>query len=444
MLSRICSILILLLISTPLWCQVEPSASGGEGPADDDSPMPMSPQVSGSFYPSSVASQIRSNTLSGGVIFTTAYYDNLFANATSKPVRAESYAVTPSLRLDQSTSRTHGGLSYTPGFTFYEPVSALNAVMQNAIADYQYRLTPRLTLSGQDFFEQNSSVFSEPYTYAGATVSGSNDVGSALLIIPYLGQIMNSASGTVGYQFSRNGMIGGSGSYSIFHFSGQSAQTGLYNSGTAGGSVFYSLRLTRSQFIGVRYGYSRTVTSPVAVTTQTQQGSAFYTIAFPNRLSLSLSGGPVYEVTTLTGAPSSNTWGPGGTASLGWQRTRTNLAVSYSRAITSGEGFLGAYTADIANLSAQWLFTPRLSTELSGSYSNLKNATPLIEGTNPTGHTLFGRASLQYTINQHMNLVGEYTRLHQDYGGIAEIANDPNADRVSVTLNYSFTRPLGQ
>jgi hypothetical protein len=118
--------------------------------------------------------------------------------------------------------------------------------------------------------------------------------------------------------------------------------------------------------------------------------------------------------------------------------------VSYSRAITSGEGFLGAYTADSANLTAQWLFTPRLSTGLSGSYSNLKNATPLIEGTNPTGHTLFGRASLQYTINQHMNLVGEYTRLHQDYGGIAEIANDPNADRVSVTLNYSFTRPLGQ
>jgi hypothetical protein len=378
------------------------------------------------------------------VVFTAAYNDNLFTGGTSKPIGAESYAVTPTLRVEQSTSRTHGALSYSPGFTFYEPVTALNAVMQNAIVDYQYRLTPRLTFSGQDFFEQNSSAFSQPYTYAGATVSASNGVGSTFLIVPYLGQIVNSTSGTIGYQFSRNGMIGGSGSYSIFDFSGQAAQTGLYNSGTASGGVFYSVRLTKSQFIGVRYGYSHTVTSPVAATTQTQEGSAFYTIAFPNRLSLSLSGGPEYEITTQTGAPSSNTWGPGGTASIGWQRTRTNLAVSYSRAITSGEGFLGAYTMDSANLSAQWLLTPRLSTGLSGSYTNLKNATPLIEGTSPAGHTLFGRASLQYTINQHMNLVGEYTRLHQDYGGIAEIANDPNADRVSVTLNYSFTRPLGQ
>ena len=444
MLSRICSILILLLISTPLWCQVEPSASGGEGPSDDDSPMQMSPEVSGSFYPSSVASQVRTNTLSGGVVFTTAYNDNLFTNETSKPIGAESYQVTPTLRLDQSTSRTHGALSYSPGFTFYEPVTALNGVMQNATVDYQYRLTPRLTLSGQDFFEQNSSAFSQPYTYAGSTVSGSNNVGTGFLIVPYLGQIVNSTSGTIGYQFSKNGMIGGSGSYSIFDFSGQSQQTGLYNSGTAGGSVFYSVRLTKAQFIGVRYGYSHTVTNPGAATTQTQEGSVFYTMALPNRLSLSLSGGPEYEVTTLTGTPSTNTWGPGGTASLGWQRTRTNLAMSYSRAITSGEGFLGAYTVDSANLSAQWLFTPRLSAGLSGNYTNIKDSTSLGVGTSPTGHTLFGRASLQYTINQHMNLVGEYTRLHQDYGNIAVIAHDPNADRVSVTLSYSFTRPLGQ
>jgi hypothetical protein len=451
MLSRLCSISILLLISTPLWCQVEPSASGGEGAINEDSPMPLSPQVSGSFYPSSVDSHGRSNILSGGIVFIAAYNDNLLTGGAAKPIGAESYSILPTIRLDQSTSRTHGSLSYSPGFTFYEPVTALNGVMQNAIADFQYRLTPRLTFSGQEFFEQNSSAFSQPYSYAGATVSGSNDVGSPILIVPYLGQIVNSASGTIGYQFSRNGMIGGGGSYSIFDFSGQTQQTGLYNSGTAGGSAFYSRRLTETQFIGVRYRFYRTVTdstgtiaNPGAATTQTQAGSVFYTVSFPNRLSLSLSGGPVYESTTYPGTPTSNTWGPGGTASIGWQRTRTNLAMSYSRAITSGQGFLGAYTTDNANLSAQWLFTPRLTGGLSGSYSNVKNSTPLVGPGNPTGHTLFGRASLQYAISEHMGVIGEYTRLHQNYSGIGEIANDPNADRVSVTLNYSFTRPLGQ
>jgi hypothetical protein len=444
MFLRLSLISILLLLSTSLLCQVEPSASGGEGATDDDSLMPLSPEVSGSFYPSSVGSQARSNTLSGGIVFIAAYEDNLLTDATSKPVSAESYSINPAIRLEQSTSRTHGSLSYSPGFTFYEPVSAFNRVIQNALADFQYRLTPRLTFSGQEFFEQNSSAFSQPYSYAGATVSGSNDVGAPILIVPFLGQIVNSTSGTIGYQFSRNGMIGGSGSYSIFDFSGQTQQTGLYNSGTEGGSGFYSRRLTLAQFIGVRYRYYRTVTNPGVATTQTQAGSVFYTITFPDRLSLSLSGGPEYELTTSPGVPSTNTWGPGGSVSLGWQRTRTNLAMGYSRAITSGQGFLGAYTTDNANLTAQWLLTPRLTAGLSGSYSNIKNATPLLAPTNPAGHTLFGRASLQYTLSEHMNVVGEYTRLHQNYGGIAEITNDPNADRVSVTLNYSFTRPLGQ
>lgn len=444
MLSRICSVLILLLVSTPLWCQVEPSASGGEGATDDDSLMPLSPEVSGSFFPSSVGSQSRSNTLSGEMIFIAAYYDNLVTGGTAKPVSGESYSIFPTIRLDQTTSRTHGSLSYSPGFSFYEPVTAFNQVNQNAHADFQYRLTPRITLSAQDVFEQNSSVFSQPYIYAGSTISASNEISSPVLIVPFLGQVVNSVSATVGYQFSRSAMIGGSGSYSIFDFSDNTQETGLYNSGTAGGSAFFSRRLTKNQFIGVRYGYYRTVTNPVAATTQTQSGSIFYTVSLPKRFFLSLSGGPEYSVTTLIGAPSSNTWGPGGGASLSWQRTRTNLAASYSRSIISGQGFLGTYTVDGVNLTAQYLLTRRLTTGLSGSYSNAKNATPLLSPGNATGHTLFGRASLEYAISEHMRVVGEYSRIHQSYGGIAEIANDPNADRVSVSLNYQFMRPLGR
>jgi hypothetical protein len=450
MLSRIFTISILLLISAPLWGQVQPSAYGGSGSTDDDSYMPMSPQISGSFYPSSAGSQMRSNILSGGVVFTSAYTDNLLTGGTSKPVSAESYAIFPTIRLDQTTARTHGDLSYSPGFTFFEPVTALNAVNQNAAADFQYRLTPRITFSGQDVFEQNSSVFSQPYLYAGATISGSGNVGSPILIVPFLGQVANSVSATIGYQFSRNSLIGGSGSYSVFDFSGNTPETGLYNSGSEGGSAFYSRRLSKTQFIGVTYGYSHTVANPGAATTETQSttvtqsGSAFYTVHFPNRLTLSLSGGPEYSVTTLTGLPSSDTWGPGGSGSLSWQKTRTNLVVSYSRAISSGQGFLGTYTVDGANLSAQWLITRRLNAGLSGSYSNAQNATPLLTAGVPTGHTLFGRASFGYALTEHMQLVGEYIRLHQSYSGIAEISNNPNSDRVSVSLNYSFMRPLGR
>jgi hypothetical protein len=444
MLRRVSISLAVLLFAAPIWCQVEPSASGGSGESSDDSPMPLTPQVSGSFYPSSTGSQAHTNTLSGGVVVTASYIDNVLTGGSTTPLSAESYFISPTIRFDESASRTHAALAYSPGFTFYDPTTALNQVNQNLIGSYQYRVTPRVSLSIQDVFEQNSSIFSEPYTFSGATVSASPDSGGPILIVPYVGQIWNSTQGTIGYQFSRSSMIGASGSFSLFNYAGAAQQTNLYNSDSGGGGVFYSRRLTKTQYFGVTYHYSRTVTSPVTATSQSDSGSAFYTLYLGNRMTLSVSGGPEYSTTSFTGIPNSHTWGPSGSASLGWQQRHTNFALSYSRAITTGQGFLGTYTAQGANITAQWQITRRFSSGLNGSYSNVANATTFVGSGNPTGHTLFGRASVQYALTEHMNVIGEYSRLHESYQGISEIANDPNADRVSVTLNYQFTRPLGQ
>jgi hypothetical protein len=426
-----------------VWCQVEPSASGGSGETSDDSLMSLPPQVSGAFYPSTVGSQERSNTLSAGIITSAAYVDNVLPGETSQPISGETYSTTANIRLAMKTGRSSGGLTYSPGFIFFEPTTELNSFTQNVAADFQYRVSPRLTLSAQDVFQQNSTEFSQPYTFAGATISGGEESTAPLILLPYVGQVMDFTNVHLGYQFSRLSMIGGSGSFSTFDFSNLTQYSGLYDSIAGGGSVFYSRRLGRRQYMGLSYRYSISESSPISSTTESQYGSAFYSILLAHGLSVSVIGGPEYSTTTVPGSVASHTWAPSGSISAGWQKSRANLAATYSRSVMTGWGLLGAYTTDNGSLALQWQFTRRLFGGVNGNYANTKNATPQITSFVETGHSLFGRASLQYALSQHLNLVGEYSRLHQAYR-ITEILNNPDVDRVAVSLQYSLTRPLGQ
>lgn len=442
--TKILLSIVALLGSCPAWCQVEPSASGGSGSTDDDSAMSFTPAVSGAFYPASVGATERSNVLSVGVATTVGYDDNVLVGETTKPVSAESYNIVPTIGVAQTTARTRASLTYVPGFTFYEPVTELNRVTQNAVADFSYRLTPRATLSAQEMFQQNSTVFSQPYLFAGAGMSGSAEASSPILLVPYAGQVMDTTSGHFGYQFSRSSMIGGSGYYSLFHFSDVGQTVGLYNSNSGGGSAFYTRRLTRSQYLGAEYRYSVAVTNPVASTIKSQFGSVIYTVYLERTLSLSLTGGPEYSTISTPGSAPTNTWAPSGTATLGWQKSRANVVLSYARAVTTGWGLVGAYTTDTASTLLSWQFTRKWIGSLSGDYANTKNAAPNIPAATQIGHMIFGRASVEYLLGEHMTAAAEYNRFHENFAGIAFVRNNPNDDRVTISLSYRLSRPLGR
>lgn len=436
--------LALFLAPGLLWSQVEPSASGGSGDTSDDSPMSMPPQASGAFYPVAVGAGLRSNVLSAGVLVTGAYDDNVLAGETANPVAAESVIVLPSIRIDAKTPRFGGGLSYSPGFMYYTPTTELNQVTQNAIADFHYRWTPHTTISVQEVFRQNSTVFSQPYTFSGTTISGSGNPASPIVIVPYAGQITESTNGHLGYQISRSAMLGVSGSFSTYRFSNTAQTEGLDNSNVESGSAFYTRRLTRTQYVGVSYSYALTHASPYPFTTKSQTASVIYDLYLGSGFSLSLKGGPEYTSSSTPGSPATNEWDPSGSAGIGWSRTRTSFALNYSRAVTTGWGLLGSYTADSAGANLSHQFTRRLTGGANGNYGNTKNATPLLVSYSATGHTLFGRASLEYLLGEHLRLVGEYAHIHTDYSGISALSNSPSDNRVGLTLNYQFEHPLGR
>ena len=63
---------------------------------------------------------------------------------------------------------------------------------------------------------------------------------------------------------------------------------------------------------------------------------------------------------------------------------------------------------------------------------------------NQGGHSISGTAQLEHPLGEHLKASLGYQRLHQSYSGIAAIIGDPDSDRVSISISYQFTRPLGR
>src|SRR5580658_1722368 len=407
MLSRIC-LGVALLSAVPAWTQVEPSATG---PPATETEMQTPPPVSSQAYPTETGSETRSNYLRAGLNVQVAYNDNVEPGATSRPVSDEIYTIGSTVALDQTTPRTHRTLTYSPGFTLYEPTSALNALNQNAIVLYQYSIGPHSKVILQDSFVQASNVFDQP---AGG-VSGSTQSPTAAVIAPYAEEVSNLTSGESTLQFSRNGMIGAGGTYSIVNYPNPAQAAGLANSHSCGGSGFYNRRLSSTQYMGVNYQYTKMTSSAASGSSETQVNTiySFYTLYLEHSLSLSVSGGPQHFDVTEGQLPASASWTPAVNASMGWQRNRTNLAASYSRTVNGAGGLFGAFQQSSENATARWQVLRTWAVGSTASYSIFKNVTPLSSLSNQGGRSVSGNVSVQHPIGERFSAEIGYSRLHQ-------------------------------
>jgi hypothetical protein len=453
MITRTSIFVLTLLVAVPIWSQDEPVASAAkEVPAaefvtsSDDARMLTPPTISGEAYPIAPTSEARSNYLRAGLTVNSAYSDNVLGGASTHPVSDVDYSIWPTITLDQTTTRLHSLLSYAPGFTFYERTSGRDETDQNATIDLQYRLSPHVTFSVRDSFQRSSNVFNQPDPLSAGVVYGSGQVPTAAVISPVADRLSNNGSAGLTYQFSPNGMIGGSGTFTNLHYPDPSQVPGLYDSNSRGGSVFYSRRISRKHYAGLLYQYSRIAAFPVGPEFETQTHSAllFYTVYLKPSFSLSFAGGSQHYEATQSPLFASRSWAPTGTASLGWQGRRTSIAAGYSRSVTGGGGLVGAFTSNTANASARWQMKRTWSVGSAASYAIYKNITPLLSAANPGGHTISGSVSVQHQIGEHFNAEAGYTRLHQSFSGIAVVSSAPNTNREFISISYQFNRPLGR
>jgi len=452
---------LVLLAAAPLWAQDEqrpipaPAATGPISDVstnDDADRMQTPPPVSGQSYPITLTSGERSNYLRGGLAFSSAYTDNAVGPVNGTPVSDVSYSVWPTVALDETTPRSHLVLTYAPGFTFYQRESSLNEADQNASINFQYRLSPHVTFSARDGFQKSSSVFNQPDLASAAAVSGGAQEGNFSVIAPIADRLSNSGNVGISYQFAANSMVGAGGTFTNLHYPNQAQVPGLFDSASQGGLAFYSVRVSKINYIGATYQYQRLLSYPAPGTNETQTHALllFYTLNATKRFSISVFGGPQYAdvgpqfaTTGTTASPASQNWNPAAGGSLSWQGRLSSLAVSYAHLISSGGGLIGAVRMDSATASIRQQLSRMLSASVAGGYAqnDILSAPPLTTG---NGHTISGTASLQQQVGQRLSLQLGYTRLHQDYSTVAVLAATPDTNREFISISYQFSRPLGR
>ena len=473
MLVKIC-LALCLLACVPAWCQTQANdlvdngadnaatdatthtaknaADGGaenaataeaDKKSQDDTQLPVPPPVSITPYATTQEGENEGNFLKGGITFTTAYSNNVaWAGA---PVSDVSFSFWPTIALDRTTERMHLVLDYAPGFTLYQHTTSFNQANQALEATFSYRLTPNLTATVTEGFQQTSNLFNQPNPVGATNVFGGLPVSNVAVIAPLAETISNSSAAQLNYQVSANGMLGASGTYGALNYPNPDQVAGLYNSRAAGGSFFYATRIHERNFIGAEYQYQNYLsfqTNSPSTTSQIQTVFVFYTMYLKPSWSISVAAGPQHYSSTQASLPAAAAWQPMTMVSTGWQGERNAVAASYSRSVSGGGGLSGTFSSNNIALSFSRQFNRVWSASASGSYSNYENLTPFFLYSTPGGHSVSGAVSLTRTFSEHASVQFGYNWVQQDYSDPFNGINAPNVSRVFVTLNFSFARPL--
>ena len=323
---------------------------------------------------------------------------------------------------------------------------------RTASINLQYRLSPHVTFSARDSFQKSSNVFNQPFFGSGTPVSGGTQEPNLSVIAPVAPLLSNTGNVGISWQFGANGMVGASGTFTNLHYLDQAEVPGLADSSSQGGSVFYSLRVSKMHYIGATYQYDRLIASPSNGQSETQTHALlfFYTLYATPRFSMSFFGGPQHSDTVQPPIPplqiqlpEARAWTPAAGASMSWQGRMTNAALSYSHIISGGGGLNGAVQMTSVSASIGQQLRRRLSGSLGGGYTQNDLLASALSGSS-NGHTVSGTASLQQQFGEHVNVQLGYTRLHQDYSNVAVLAGTPDTNREFVSISYQFSRPLGR
>jgi len=437
---------LLLLLPGAALSQTDTNNAADISVSTGEAPMQAPPPVSNSPYSTDFASETASNYLRGGITVTGAYSNNVAS--TQVPTAGSSFSVWPTIAFDKTTVRSHTVLTYSPGVTIYPQTSALNQFNQNLSFTLQYRLSPNVTANLNEAFSRTSNVFNQPSPITTISVSGAAPPPPQAVIPPVADQRSNATNAQITYRCGENCMIGGGGGYNTVSFVNSNELSGLYNSDSATGSVFYSQRLRDRYFVGVSYLYQNTAsfqsgTGTGANThTQTQALSAFLTYFFRPNFSMSVLVGPQHFTSSQPPFQASQGWSPLTTISLSWQGSRTNLAASYSRIVSAAGGLNGAYNSYVANLAARWQASRNWGLGASASYLNYETVTPLFTLSTPGGRTITGTVSAHRPIGEHFSVQVGYNWIRQSYSGGAAATPYPDTSRIFISLSYHITRPI--
>lgn len=443
---------MLLLCSVVLWtcwlthAQATPSSPSSEAPAEASLPysevlMPPMP-VAGVRAPLSLASEpARTNLVRGSVGITAAYDDNMLST-TSNRTSDTSYLVFPTLDFVQSRERWLLDLNYSPGFTFNQKLSERNQATHDLHLLLGYRLSPHVNLQLRDSFVKTTTLFSD---FAGMKTAGPGPMPAPNVspVTPVTERTGNTSGLDLTYQFGRDSMVGASGGYYFVNYGRVEGTSGqpyrLVDTRSWNGDGFYAHRFGGRHWLGTSYTAQRLMFNP-GFPTDVQRVLGFYSLYVGSHMSFSVWAGPErsnsrapFEV--VARAPQ---WNVAGGLQWSWQGQRTAFSAGYTRQTSDGGGLAQAVLMNLANAEVQRQLTRRWNAVIQTMYVR-------DDGLNPSGiqaqRSLSASADLRCQMTQQMGFALRYARYQQEYA----LHNVPaNRNRASVSIYYSFSRPVGR
>lgn len=441
---------LVLILALPAWGQDEPAAANPGQDSPQQAQMLAPPPVTGLDYSTALSWETEDNYFRTGLSVGGGYIHNLDGGVGTQLANDTEFLIQPTAAWDRTTARLHEEFSYNPAFLLYQPTSVLNSVNQSANADLRFGLSPHVSLRAMDTVQRSSAIFG--MGTVPVTVSGSPGSVTPGVVAPYAPELTNMAGAVVLWQFGEGDMFAASGQLANLNFTNPSEAQGFYDTRNAGGAGAWSHRATDRQYLGAIGQYAQIAATPLSgeantapSSTATYSGLGFYTVYFRPNFSLSLVGGAEhYDLSQAAKTPARG-WAETGTASLGWQGERTSVALSGSRAVTAGNGIIGAWVTNTGSGAGRWRIARTWDAGLRGSYSRIATVSPqFVVGYMSGGDTASGSVSLQHTLTSRLQFTASYTHLHQTYSGIPALASNPDSDQAMVSLSYLLTHPLGR
>lgn len=396
----------------------------------------------------------RSNYLRAGIAVSTTYDDNA-SNRSTDRIGDFSYSVLPNIQLDQTRSRLHWILGYYGGFTANQRLSQRNQASHNVNGSLQYRLSPHMDLRLSDNFLDTTGLLQQFQNGVGTPVTGPINQPNTTLITPLAKNLNNTANADWSYQFSRDNLIGAGGTFYIAHFHDQPAgSAALLDTETRSGDFYLNHRFTARNWTGITYKFQHLSVGGGASLTDTHSLLLSHTIYLREHMTLSFFAGPEYsqiEAVTVTAnitppvisfATVSNEdhhLSVSGGGSFGWQGKLTSLRLEASRKVSDGGGLLGAVVLTGVEGGVRRQLTQNTAVFLNASYGHNRELGNFTTGVLLTSAT--GTVGLEQHVGQNFLVRLDYGR---DYQTEDTAVGTINHNRGTVSISYSFTRPMGR
>jgi hypothetical protein len=387
----------------------------------------------------------RSNYLRGGLNVGAVYDSNpLLLSSGAESNTSES--VFPNIKIDESTSRMHWTLGYAGGLTVNQKFTSENQGSQNVNFDSLFRLSPHVNLRVAENFSMTTGFFDAGNGADAVPGAGGPNLS---LITPLATQRSDMTTIETNYHFALNGLLGASGSFSGSHFSNVAGGAQLADTQTATGAGFWLHRIFREDWGGVSYRFDRITFDPNGEA-RVHSIYAVNTLSLAKRFTLSAFIGPQYSENQglVYGAlqpTTTNNWTVAGGAEVGWRDLHTGVSGGYSRSVSDGGGVLGAVLLQSIHGTFRRQLTPSWAGSVTATRGMNQSVTvPFTTSASSINLTSVG-FSLERNVGKSMGLRMGYTHDFQEQYGLA--APDPtqsaNRNRVFVTLNYQWAKPLG-